>query len=58
MSRERNMKWLNDRHVIYRRDPVNDIPTTETKHYKYYEMVRMSVITYLTARLRLLRTNL
>ena len=37
MSRERNMKWLNDRHVIYRRDPVNDIPTTETKHYKYYE---------------------
>jgi len=32
MSRERNMKWLNDRHVT-----VNDIPTTETKHYKYYE---------------------
>jgi len=37
MSRERNIKWLNDRHVIYRRDPVNDIPTTETKHYKYYK---------------------
>jgi len=37
MSRERNMKWLNDRHVIYRKDPVNDVPSIETKHYKYYE---------------------
>jgi len=37
MSRERNMKWLNDRHVIYRKDPVNDVPNIETEHYKYYE---------------------
>jgi len=37
MSHYRNIKWLNDRHVIYRRDPVNDIPTIETKLYKYYK---------------------
>jgi len=37
MSRERNIKWLNNRHVIYRRDPINDIPTIETNLYKYYE---------------------
>ena len=37
MSHYRNIKWLNNRHVIYRRDPVNDIPTIETKLYKYYK---------------------
>jgi len=37
MSHSRNIKWLNDRHVIYRRDPVNDVPTVETALYKYYE---------------------
>ena len=37
MSHDRNIKWLNDRHVIYRRDPVSDLPTIETAHYKYYE---------------------
>ena len=35
MSHDRNLKWLNDRRVIYRRDPINDIPTIETKQYKY-----------------------
>jgi len=37
MSHERNIKWLNNKHVIYRRDPINDIPTIETNLYKYYE---------------------
>ena len=37
MSQNRNIKWLIDKHVIYRRDPVNDLPTIETAHYKYYE---------------------
>jgi len=37
MSRDRNIKWLNDRHIIYRRDPVSDVPTIETAYYKYYE---------------------
>ena len=37
MSYDRNIKWLNNRHVIYRRDPVSDVPTVETAYYKYYE---------------------
>ena len=37
MSHDRNIKWLNDRRVIYRRDPITDIPTIETGQYKYYE---------------------
>lgn len=37
MSYERNMKWLNDRRINYRCDPVNDIPTIDTALYSYYE---------------------
>ena len=37
MSQDRNLKWLNDRRIVYRRDPINDVPTIETKQYKYYE---------------------
>ena len=37
MSQDRKIKWLNDRRIIYRRDPINDKPTIETKQYKYYE---------------------
>ncbi len=37
MSYERNIKQLNMWRVIYRRNPVNDIPTIETDKYKYYE---------------------
>ena len=37
MSQERNLKWLNDRRIIYRKDPDTDVPTIETKQYKYYE---------------------
>ncbi|RLI52038.1 hypothetical protein DRO61_00750 [Candidatus Bathyarchaeota archaeon] len=37
MSQNRNIKWLNNKHVIYRQDPVNDKPTIETELYKYYE---------------------
>tara|TARA_S200002703_G_scaffold92246_2_gene79731 strand:+ start:475 stop:1113 length:639 start_codon:yes stop_codon:yes gene_type:complete len=37
MSQDRNIKWLNDRRVVYRRDPDTDIPTVETDQYKYYE---------------------
>jgi len=36
MSQERNIKWLNNRRIVYRRDPVSDVPTVETKQYKYY----------------------
>ena len=37
MSQDRNLKWLNDRRIIYRKDPDTDVPTIETKQYKYYE---------------------
>ena len=37
MSHNRNMKWLNDRRVRYRQDPINDKPTEETALYSYYE---------------------
>ena len=37
MSQERKLKWLNNRRIVYRRDPITDIPTIETKQYKYYE---------------------
>jgi len=37
MSHERNIKWLNDRRIIYRRDPWSDVPTVETPYYKFYE---------------------
>ena len=30
MSQERNIKWLNDRRVRYRQDPINDKPSIET----------------------------
>ncbi len=36
MSHERNMKWLNDRRINYRRDPITDKPTKSTDQYDYY----------------------
>jgi len=36
MSQERNIKWLNDRRILYRQDPMSDVPSIETKQYKYY----------------------
>ncbi len=37
MSYERNMKWLNDRRINYRCNPINDKPTVDTALYSYYE---------------------
>ena len=37
MSQDRKIKWLNDRRIIYRRNPINDKPTIETDKYMYYE---------------------
>ena len=36
MSQDRKIKWLNDRRVVYRKDPTTDIPSIETDQYKYY----------------------
>ena len=37
MSYMRNIKWLNDKRIIYRKDPINDKPSLSTKEYDYYE---------------------
>ena len=37
MSHNRNIKWLNDRRIIYRSFPINDKPSMETDQYMYYE---------------------
>ena len=33
----RNLKYLNDKRIVYRRNPINDLPTKETNQYMYYE---------------------
>ena len=37
MSQDRKLKWLNNRRIVYRKDPDTDVPTIETKQYRYYE---------------------
>ena len=37
MSHERNLKILNNTRIVYKRDPINDIPTHETKQYMFFE---------------------
>ena len=37
MSHERNLKILNDKRIVYKRDPINDTPTQENECYMYYE---------------------
>ena len=37
MSHERNIKLLNDRRIVYKRDPITDKPTHETKQYMFFE---------------------
>ena len=37
MSHKRNLKYLNDKRIIYRRDPIADKPTQENEVYMYYE---------------------
>ena len=37
MSHERNIKYLNDRRIVYKRDPIADVPTHQTKQYMFFE---------------------
>ncbi len=37
MSHERNIQWLNDRRINYRRDPITDIPDIDNESYMYFE---------------------
>ena len=52
MSHNRNMKWLNDRRIRYRQDPINDKPT-EPLCTATMRMVHMNVITCFVAKQRL-----
>ena len=36
MSHERNLKYLNDHRIIYRQQPINDIPDQENEVYMFY----------------------
>ena len=36
MSQDRKMKWLDNKRVIYYRNPITDIPTESTDLYDYY----------------------
>ena len=37
MSHERNLKYLNNNRITYRRLPITDKPTIDTKEYMFYE---------------------
>ena len=37
MSHERNLKALNNRRIVYKRDPIDDVPTHETNQYVFFE---------------------
>ena len=37
MSHKRNLKILNDKRIVYKRDPIDDVPTRETKQYMFFE---------------------
>jgi len=36
MSHERNLKYLNDKRIVYRRDPIKDKPNQENECYMFY----------------------
>ena len=36
MSHERKLKYLNDRRIVYRRNPITDIPNQENEVYMFY----------------------
>ena len=37
MSHERDLDYLNRHRIVYKRDPIHDIPSDDTKHYRFYE---------------------
>ena len=37
MSHSRNLKALNDRRIVYKRDPIDDVPTHQTDKYMFFE---------------------
>ena len=37
MSHKRNLKYLNDKRIVYKRDPIEDEPDIENNQYMYFE---------------------
>ena len=37
MSHKRNLKYLNDKRIVYRRDPITDKPTQSNEVYMFFE---------------------
>ena len=50
MSHERNIKLLNDRRIVYKRDPINDVPTNETEQYMFFEQGTYECYTLFTSK--------
>ena len=48
MSRERNLKYLNDHRIVYRQHPINDIPDQENEVYMFY----LNVLEIMSKKLR------
>ena len=46
MSHNRNLKYLNDRRIVYRRHPISDQPDQENEVYMFYLNVHMNVMNY------------
>ena len=53
MSHERNLKILNDKRIVYRRDPINDTPTQENECYTLFAS-KAKITTYKSLKWHLL----
>ena len=53
MSHERNIKLLNDRRIVYKRDPINDVPTNETEQYMFFEQGTYECYTLFTSKAKI-----
>jgi len=53
MSHERNIELLNNRRIVYKRDPINDVPTHETKQYMFFEQGTYECYTLFTSKAKI-----
>ena len=53
MSHERNIKLLNNRRIVYKRDPINDVPTNETEQYMFFEQGTYECYTLFTSKAKI-----
>ena len=53
MGYDRNIKYLNDRYIVYKRNPVNDVPTHETNTYMFFEQGTYECYTLFTSKAKI-----